>query len=555
MASHKESPRQKMIGMMYLVLTALLALNVSDQVLKGFITVDESIDKSKQIITDNNKNIEAAFAAYIAQGNVEAKPYYEKCLDAKSKIERMVGYIDTMKYILISKTEKTTKPDTAQLRFMKKLDDFDTPTQLFIGSDETNPTTTKYSAYDLKQNLNNLYDQLNEMIHDLNTKKQLDEADGKSLIETAKTIRPIDRNLMNDGLKMNWELENFYNIPTAAVITNFDKIQTDLKNVESELFRVLAASSNKYLFKTNKLQAKVFAPSAYVLAGETFKADIHLSTLNNALNPDRMKVMIGAEYDSVSHKIISPGTTVAVNEGIGKYEVNANTQGQQNLKGVIEYRNPKGTIDYYPFDYSYMVAAPFSAVGADNMNVMYVGVDNPITASAAGFSPTDLTIKVSGCGASIKQSASGKYIINASSTGTCYLTVSAKTKDGIKQQGPPKAFRVKAIPPPVAKINGKPVLSTLEYKLSDLNTFNSLGAICLGFEFPLKAVIKEATITGYNRNGELQSEVIKSPILTEKAKTIIRGTGVGKRVFIEGIKVSLNGQMTTAPDVIIKRKG
>lgn len=555
MASHKESPRQKMIGMMYLVLTALLALNVSDQVLKGFITVDESIDKSKQIISDNNKNIEAAFAAYIAQGNVEAKPYYEKCIDAKTKIERMVCYIDTMKYMLISKTEKTTKPDTAQLRFMKKLDDFDTPTQIFIGSDETNPITTKYSAYDLKQNLNNLYDQINDMIHELHTKKQLDEEDGRSLTETAKTIRPIDRNLMNDGMKMNWELENFYNIPTAAVITNFDKMQTDLKNVESELFRVLAASSNKYIFKVNRLKAKVFAPSAYVLAGEPFKADILLSTSSNAMSADRMKVMVGAVYDSASQKLISPGITVPINDGIGKYEVNTNTQGPQNLKGVIEYRNPKGTMDYYPFDYSYMVAAPFSAVGADNMNVMYVGVDNPITASAAGFAPSDLLVKVSGCGATIKQGASGKYIINAATTGNCLLSVSAKTKDGIKQQGPPKVFRVKAIPPPVAKINGKPVLSTLEYKLSDLNTFNSLGAVCIGFEFPINAVIKEATITGYNRNGELQTETIKSPILTDKAKSIIRGTGVGKRVFIEGIKVSLNGQMTTAPDVIIKRKG
>lgn len=555
MASHKESPRQKMIGMIYLVLTALLALNVSDQVLKGFITVDESIDKSKQIISDNNKNIEAAFAAYIAQGNVEAKPYYEKCIDAKTKIERMVCYIDTMKYMLISKTEKTTKPDTAQLRFMKKLDDFDTPTQIFIGSDETNPITTKYSAYDLKQNLSHLYDQINDIIHELHTKKQLDEEDGRSLTETAKTIRPIDRNLMNDGMKMNWELENFYNIPTAAVITNFDKMQTDLKNVESELFRVLAASSNKYIFKVNNLKAKVFAPSAYVLAGEPFKADILLSTSSNAMSADRMKVMVGAVYDSASQKLISPGITVPINDGIGKYEINTNTQGPQNLKGVIEYRNPKGTVDYYPFDYSYMVAAPFSAVGADNMNVMYVGVDNPITASAAGFAPSDLLVKVSGCGANIKQGVSGKYIINAATTGTCLLTVSAKTKDGIKQQGPPKVFRVKAIPPPVAKINGKPVLSTLEYKLSDLNTFNSLGAVCIGFEFPINAVIKEATITGYNRNGELQTETIKSPILTDRAKSIIRGTGVGKRVFIEGIKVSLNGQMTTAPDVIIKRKG
>ncbi len=555
MSSQKESPRQKMISMMYLVLTALLAMNVSDQVLKGFITVDESIDKSKQIISNNNQQIEKAFGDYVKQGNLEAKPYYEKCVESKNKIEKMIHYVDSMKYILISETEKTNKPDTVQLRFMKKLDDYDTPTQLFIGSDEANPKTSRYSAYDLKQKLNNLSSELNQMIADLKNKKQLDDVDSKSLIETAKTIVPIDRNMTVDGIHMNWELENFYNIPTAAVITNFDKLQTDLKNVESELFRVLAASSSKYLFKVNKLQAKVLAPSAYILSGEHFKADILLSASSNELSADRMKVLIGAEYDSIHHKLLTAGSPISISDGIGKYEVIGAGQGSQSFKGVIEYKNPKGENDYYPFNYSYMVASPFSAIGADNMNVMYVGVDNPVTASAAGFAPTDLVVNISGCGAKLKQTTAGKYIINAATTGTCYLTVSAKTPEGLKQQGAPKIFRVKSIPSPIAKINGKPVLSTLEMKLNELSAISSIGAVCLGFEFPINAVIKEATITGYDRNGVLTSETISNSILTDKAKDIIRRTSIGKRVFIEGIKVNINGQNVTAPDVIIKRKG
>lgn len=555
MASHKESPRQKMIGMMYLVLLALLAMNVSDQVLKGFITVDESIDKSKLIISDNNKHIETAFAKYVEQGNIEAKPYYDKCVESKLKIEKMVSYIDSMKYSLIRETEKTTRPDTAQMRFMKRLDDYDIPTQLFIGSDETNPKTTKFSAYDLKHSLAKLNAELHQMITDLKTKKQLDDADAASLLETAKTIQPMDRSIMSDGIRMNWELENFYNIPTAAVITNFDKMQTDLKNVESELFRVLAASSSKYLFKVNKLQAKVLAPSAYILNGQNFKADILLSASSNELTADRMKVLIGAEYDSVNHKLMHAGTSVPVSDGVGKYEVPGTGQGPQTFKGLIEYKNPKGENDYYPFEYSYMVASPFSAIGADNMNVMYVGVDNPITASAAGFAPTDLVVNVSGCGSKARQTSAGKYIITAGTTGTCLVSVSARTPEGLKQQGAPKVFRVKSIPPPIAKINGKPVLSTLEMKPIELQSLTSIGAVCLGFEFPINAKITEATVTSYDKNGSLQSTTIKNSQLTEEAKRIIRNVPSGKRVFIEGIKVNINGQNTTAPDVIIKRKG
>lgn len=554
MASHKESPRQKMIGMMYLVLTALLALNVSDQVLKGFITVDEGIDKSKKIISQNNLQIEQAFKEYVEAGNVEAKPYYEKCVESRTKIEQLISYIDKMKYLLISKTENTTKPDTVQLRFMKKLDDFDTPTQLFIGSDEANPKTSIHTAFELKQNLTQLSSDLVKTISDLKTTDQIDHADGNSLIEKINTIKPVDRNSMEDGIKMNWIMDNFYNIPTAAVITNFDKIQTDLKNVESELFRVLAASSNKYLFKVNKLQAKVLAPNSYVQTGQAFKADILLSASSNDLTSDRMKVLIGAEYDTLNKKLTKPGEAISIADGIGKYEVVGTGQGPQNFNGVIEYKNPKGLMEYYPFSYSYMVAAPFSAIGADNMNVMYVGVDNPVTVSAAGFAPTDLSVNISGCGAKVKLTSAGKYVISASSTGTCLMTVMAKTPEGMKQQGPPKVFRVKAIPPPVAKINGKPVLSTLELKATELNTINSLGAICMGFEFPVNAVIKEATIIATDKNGALIEEKITSPILTARAKEIIRGIGPGKRAFIEGIKVNINGQVVTAPDVIIKRK-
>jgi gliding motility-associated protein GldM len=555
MASSKETPRQKMIGMMYLVLTALLALNVSDQVLKGFITVDEGIGKSNIIIAQNNQQIEEAFKLYVDKGNTEAKPYYEKCVQSRIKIERMITYIDSMKYNLISKTQKTTKPDTSQIRHMIKLDDFDTPTYLFLGDDETNPKRTPYSARDLRERLSGLSSDLNKMINEMVKDTTLDEADAMSLKEKTKTIVPEDRNVIENDLKMNWELDNFYNIPTAAVLTNLDKMKTDLTNVESELFRVFAASSNKYLFKVDKLQAKVLAPASYILSGETFKADILLSASSTQLTPDRMKVLMGAEYDEATKKLTMSGSPIAVNDGIGKYEVQGSSTGEQKFKGVIEYKNPKGTTDYYPFESSYMVAAPFSAVAADNMNVMYVGVDNPISASAAGFAPTELVVNVSGCGAKLKTAGAGKYVITATSTGTCLMTVMAKTAEGMRQQGPAKVFRVKAIPQAVFKWNGQPVLSTLELNLNQISSLNSIAITIPGFEFPVKATVMEATVVGYDRNGNLKDSKINSSVLSEEAKNIIRSTGVNKRAFIENIKVNVNGQVMQIPNVIIKRKG
>lgn len=301
MSSGKETPRQKMIGMMYLVLTALLALNVSKEILQGFVMVDESIGKSKLILTENNERIQKAFEAYVNDGNFEAKPYLLKSIETQKSIRIVDAYIDSMKLLIVRRTEGMTQNDTSQLRFMEKLDDFDTPTYLLIGSDETKPISTKYSATDLRLQLTNLHTNLLSLIDNMqkNNNTKLDEESINTLKQKLSNLKPIDRNLTKEGVKLNWELENFYHMPMAAVITNLDKIQADMKNVESEFLHVFAAASSKFLFKVNKLHAKVLAPSAYILAGQPFKADVLLSASSSDLTGDRMKVLVGASYDTI----------------------------------------------------------------------------------------------------------------------------------------------------------------------------------------------------------------------------------------------------------------
>ncbi len=556
MAAAKETPRQKMINMMYLVLTAILALNVSSEILKGFVTVDESLIHSNKILTENNLKMESAFLNYVNQGNVEAKPYYDQSLITKSKVNNLVQYIDSLKYKLIAKVEDTNKPDTVQMRYMKHLEDYDIPTYLFLGSDETKPITTKYSAIDLKTKLNTLSNSLQADLAKMQESKatHLEKEDWQGLNEQLRLIKPVDKGRVEDGIKLNWEQDNFYHLPAAAVITNLEKMQTDLKNLESEFLRVFSAASNKIIPKFNTLQAKVLAPTNCVQTGELFSADILLSAGSTELTADRMKVLMGAEYDTVTKKLTKPGELVDLKDGIGKWQTVTNTHGTQSFKGVIAYKKPNGEDSYYPFAYTYTVAQPFSNVGADNMNVFYVGVDNPITASAAGILPSNVIVNVNGCGATIKPSGLGKYIVNAANSGTCVVTVYSKTNGNLKLQGQPKVFRVKAIPQPVAKINGKPVLSTLELSSLDLQVTKSISAVCLGFEFPVNIEVKSAMLVCTNKDGVLVDEPITSSTLSEKAQKMLRELKPGKRAFIEGIKVKINGQNFSVPDVIIKRK-
>ncbi|MES2762298.1 MAG: GldM family protein [Bacteroidota bacterium] len=554
MSSGKETPRQKMIGMMYLVLTALLALNVSKEILQGFVMVDESLGKSKDILDDNNARVQKAFEAYVRDGNYEAKPYLLKSIETQKSIRMVDAYIDSMKLMIERKTEGVAKSDTSQLRFMEKLDDFDTPTYLLIGSDETKPIDTKYSAKDLRLQLTNLHNDLLTLIDNMqkDAKTKLDSESITTLKQKLGTIKPVDRNLEKDGIKLNWELENFYHMPMAAVITNLDKIQADMKNLESEFLHTFAGASSKFVFKINKLHADVVAPTAYVLSGQPFKANIALGASSDELTPERMEVLVGGVYDTVSKKLVNPGTPISIKDGVGNYEAMTSTTGEKELKGVIKYKNPRGEYEYYPFDYSYIVAPPFTAVAADNMNIFYSGIDNPVTASCAGFSPADLKVTVSGCGAVATQTSAGKYVVTAKSSGTCMVTVAAKVNGVYQQQGPPKTFRVKDIPPPYLRLGGKLATSNLEFTRNEIKLIGGVGAESVGFMFPVNFVVKSFDVTVQGGTGEIPCS---GNLLSNAAKTALGNMRPGQVAYIDNIKVKKpNGDVITIMSTKIKIK-
>lgn len=552
MSSGKETPRQKMIGMMYLVLTALLALNVSKEILQGFVMVDESIGKSKLILDENNERVQKAFEAYVNDGNYEAKPYLLKSIETQKSIRVVDAYIDSMKILIVRTTEGVDKKDTSQLRFMEKLDDYDTPTYLLIGSDESHPVDKKYSAKDLRVQLTNLHQNLLLLIDNMqkDPKSKLDDESIHTLKQKLATIKPVDRNLMKDGIKLNWELENFYHMPLAAVITNLDKIQADMKNLESEFLHTFAAASSKFVFKIDKLHADVVAPSAYVLSGQPFRANIVLGASSTELTSERMEVLVGAEYDEASKKLINNGSPVLIKDGVGNYETMTSSVGEKKLKGVVKYRNPRGVDEYYPFDYTYMVAPPFSAIAADNMNILYSGIENPMSISAAGFSPSDLKINIVGCGAEAKPTSAGKYIITVKSAGTCSITVAAKVNGTYQQQGIAKIFRVKDIPPAVLKIGGKLAVSNLEFSKNEIKSLNGLGAESPGFMFPVNMVVKSFDV-------EIQGI---APIncsgnsLSQEAKNALARMRPGQKAYIDNIKVQTPKGLVSIPMAQIRCK-
>lgn len=559
MAGMKESPRQKMIGMMYLVLTCLLALNVSKDILKGFVTVNESLEKTNQSMQLSNEQMLSAFEE-AAKQNLSAKAYYERAVESKKLTSVTIAYIESMKKKLVEVTEKVEKniADTLRLRFVEKMDDYDLPTYQLIGSDETKPVNGSFSARELRSKLTDLHTELSGLLESVNSdhKTPLPVNDYNALKTKIAIIKPVDTNEMEDDLKVTWEIQNFYHLPLAAVITNLSKIQSDIKSVETEIINQLAAASGKLVVKFDKFAAKVVAPAKYIRSGENYLADIILSASSSDFKSDNMQILLGAKYDSVSKKLITEGTSLPLINGAAKLNIPTTGQGEQNISGVIKFKNGKGEFEYYPFEESYMVASPSSAVSADNMNVFYAGLENPVSISAAGVAPTNIVAKLSGSNVQLISVGKGKYTIKPVSSGTCEVAVYSREHDGtLKLQGSPTKFRIKELPLPFVKINGKYALGTYEMKKLEAQSLGAIFADIPGFDLNAKFKIKSFVVTTLN-NGTLQDYNCNGPGLTDDAKSAIKKLKAGNKFFLGDIKaIGPDNREVSLSNVTIRLKG
>lgn len=557
MGGGKETPRQKMIGMMYLVLTALLALNISKSVLIGYIRVNESMERSRDNLSENNKRISEAFQKSL-DGNAGAKPYYERSKEAQKMFDDMVKYVEEVKKHVIAKTEKYDDPksaDTVHLKYTSNYDNYDDPGYTLLGSEPTAPSSGPMTATELRGKMDKLSGDLITMIDNMQKTdgQHLFPADYDNLKKKLVDLKPHSSGEVEDGIKMTWELENIYHLPMAAVVANLSKVQVEIKNAESEVLQVFSAASGKLSIKPDKLIAKVVAPSSYVQAGQEYTADIFLSAAFSKLGEGDMEVLVGVDSAAAKAMTGPSGKSLKIEDGMGKYKVGTSSQGDQTFKGSIRFKKPDGTYEIYPFEQMYKVAPPSVAVSADQMNVFYAGVVNPVSASAAGISPADILVNPSGAGVKYVQKGPGKYEFTFSGTGTCNIVVSAKTKDGVKPQGPAIAFRVKPLPPPVASVGGKS--GTVDLKKSELSSIGGVGANAPGFDFKANYIVMSFDVTG-SIKGQTKFTTCQGNNLNADAKAILSQAGTGSKIFFDNIKVKKpDGQIVSnVPGVTIKIK-
>lgn len=517
MAGAKLSPRQKMINMMYLVLTALLALNVSKEIINAFITLDEGIEISNTNISSKNKSIMDAFKTAMTADPVKAKPHYDRAQKAEKWSADLTKMIEDTKNEIIRKAddiEANAKLPTP--REIEKNDDYDTPTLILCGDKNDGRghrgTEIKNKLEEFKKN----------MVTNLDVN---DQSLFKSRLEILLNTKDPDPNskLYKDEKKKTWEMANFYHTPVVAALAMLSKLQSDIKTAESEVNTHLLANINKTDVKFTDVEPKVVAPTSYVLTGQEYKADVFLAAFNK----------------STDAEIIVNGNKLTVENGMGKYVDRPGSEGIKKWGGVIKVKDPVDptkTKDY-PFEAEYIAAKPAAVISPTKMNVFYIGVDNPVSISVPGVPNNKVQASVNGGGASLSKDPKGTsadYIIKATTQGEATISIVADF-DGKKVNMGAQKFRVKRVPDPVAKCansKGGPINKNV------LAAQPGPISVMENFDFDLFFRVKSFKITCVRKGRdpiELSSE---SNLFTSQMKEMINTSPIGTKIYIEYIRAS-----------------
>ena len=519
MAGYKETPRQKMIAMMYLVLTALLALNVSKEMLEAFVVVNESVETTKENFANKLDNTYAQFFKQYQINPNKVENFWNKAQEVKVLSQDMIKYIDSLKYAVIITTDAKIKTveqaKTTYLGDIAARDRFTEPTRFFFGR-SGDGTTGK--AGDLKRKINDFRIKMLEIIN------EPEDSDRLGLITKGPYYDA-------DGQKQTWEQHNFYYTILAADVTILNKLITEVCNAEFDVVNNLYSSVTAEDFKFDEISAKIISKTSYILQGEKYEAEVFVAAYDSKQNPE---VIILEGTDSITQKNISKAKPIEGESGVVKFSFPGNTIGPKQYAGIIKILNPEGDTLNYHFKSNYIVAPPSLTVAATKMNVFYIGVDNPVSISVPGLANEKIIPHITkGC--KLIPTPKGKgynYIIRANKgVRNATVSASAKYEGNIMKMGSRK-FRVKRVPDPVAEIAGQ------NEGTIDKNTLLAANAIIPAqkdFEFDAFFEVESFTM-GTIISGDWISKSTRGNTFSEEMTNIIRNARSKQKFFFENIQ-------------------
>lgn len=565
MAAGKLSPRQKMINMMYLVLTALLALNVSKEVLNSFFEVNLGIERSTTNFNAKNGDTYAAFDAAAELNKVKAGAFRDQAYEVKANADELVEFIQEMKYNLVLAADKEVylgsqlelKDEDGNLLEDKAITTpwnelSDAEKKMTIGNlsvkDDRHASGDLF--YSAKRKKNIATDLKNDLISYKNSLLSISEGNESLITSINETCNYDDKKVK--GKKQLWEEYNFYDMPSVGALTLLSKMQSDVRNTEADIITMLRENIDATSLKFTTAEGIQIPQSNFVLRGDSFRAQIFISAKDTTQDP---MIYVG-EYDSLGNgNYQMKGTegvdynSVKVVNGKGIFSERASSEGMKKWGGLIAMKTANGT-KMYPFNGEYLVAAKTAVVSPTNMNILYLEVDNPLKISVPGYTAGEISAVISNGKVSATKRSLGEYSARPSKKGKAIVSLYAKVEGKRTKMGQME-FRVKEVPPPKAKVqfaisaNGVLVID----KMKMVNA-GGLGAELKDFDFKgVRYVITSYRLSGVYK-GEQMKEDTKGPQFTTKMINIIKNTKSGNAITISNIKAKRVDAKNTAVRVL-----
>ena len=568
MAGYKETPRQKMIGMMYLVYTALLAMNVSKDILDAFDTVNTGVQTTNITLSNQIAQKYAAFEEQYGLDQEKVGPYWEQAQALREEATEFINYVETLKWDLVKQVElskATSEEEAIQMAInergllkssntslngrtiydintskVKSRDGYNQPTEIMMGNPEGPGNGGK--SYELSEKMKHFRNQVvkaagPEHLHEIGlltdsifgTKEFLQE---NGYTENQMKKLPYAGNYYGakisyypgstDMVQDSWEYHNFHHTVLVADVTLLNKIISEAQTAELNAVSELMSDIHATDFTFDEIGAKVFAESGYLLSGQTYKAQAMVTAWKNSQLTARVKLDGGAEKEYTSNA-----------QGVIPLEWNVGV-GTHTYTGIIDMLDPStNQMAEYPFQGSFTVAPPAVSVSATKMNVVYRGIENPIAVGGG----VGGEISASASSGTLTRTGNGTYNLRPGEANEVTINVtSAGSSLGSMK------FRVKDLPKPTALIR-----NVVNGVVSKNALLSAGGVIAEMKDFDFEGVHYD--VVGYTfryktKSGTTKEAKANSGSFTEEIKSAINQSNVGDMFVFTAIQVRGNDGKT-----------
>lgn len=520
MAGGKLSARQRMINLMYLVFIAMMAMNMSKEVLSAFGLMDAKFNESNVVATEKN---EALLADLITKG--EEKP--QEFAMASNKAQQIntisvdfFNYLETLKRDLV-KEGGYELDENGKLPFeaMDKTDILDE--KWFTGDRLSKPGAAVVERIDKYKK---------DVIAVLGT-----DVKYKKAIENFERRFDMTDVVNKDGKKQVWLKYHFQGFPAIASYTKLTAMQNDVKVTENNMFNLFLGNTLTEAVSLKNYKAIVLADKSAFFAGEKFQGKVVLGKYAN-VTPTKLSVQ-GQEIDL---------STAIDSTGAANLDFNVGSLGDHEIEGNFTFLEDGKPLEIPIIGNYVVVPKPKEAsVAADKMNVVYRGLENPLTISIPGVPSSEVNVSAVG----IKKIGDGKYMLTPGKGKEVIVNVSANLDDGSKINDK-KIFRIKGLPKPEGSIAG---VSEGTLNKRDLTTSRVIAGFA-DFAYDLKAVV-----TSFSVDVEGKPTInVSGSRLNPEAKQAVSTSKRGATVAIRNIKIRVEGitgvAFKEASPIVIKLK-